>query len=299
MPEKPVIGRKIVLPPEATVAQAFDIIACNCFEHLTANQGAVGRGDREGIHRMRVGLRRLRAAISLFADLVRGPDTEAVKADLKWLTGRLAVARDLDVLVRGLRLRKTTPPDVARLRACLEARRRCAFAAAAAAVNGRRYRGMVLRIAAWLAAGRWRHSPARGAGTRPVKAFARDALHRRTRKIIRRAGMLDFLDARERHRLRIAAKKLRYATEFFESLYDGREYRKFQECLKALQDGLGGLHDSVVQEKLIARHMPAREKGATAGMAQLMERRRVQDRQCLAQSKKAAVRLSGARHFWR
>lgn len=301
MSEKPVIGGKIVLPPQATVAQAFDIIAHCCFEHMAANQGAVGRGDREGVHRMRVGLRRLRAAISLFADLVRGPDTDAVKADLKWLSGRLAAARDLDVLVRGMRLRKTASPDIARLRACLEERRQAAFAAAMAAVNGRRYRSMSLKVAAWLAAGRWRHDPACGAG--PVKAFAREALRRRTRKIVQRSRMLDSLDARECHRLRIAAKKLRYAAEFFESLYGGRkaaaEYRQFQTCMKALQDGLGGLHDSVVQEQLIARHAPARGKDSTAGMIPWMERRRVRARQCLAQAKKAGGRLSGARPFWR
>ena len=48
---------------------------------------------------MRVGLRRLRAAMSLFADCLRDPQTAAIKAELKWLAGELAPARELDVLM--------------------------------------------------------------------------------------------------------------------------------------------------------------------------------------------------------
>ena len=47
---------------------------------------------------MRVGLRRLRAAISLFADILQDPQTAALKDELKWLTsepGRRASSRCL------------------------------------------------------------------------------------------------------------------------------------------------------------------------------------------------------------
>jgi triphosphatase len=60
----------------------------------------VRRSDSEGVHRMRVGLRRLRAAMSLFSKLLGDQETERVKSELKWLTGELALARDLDVYVR-------------------------------------------------------------------------------------------------------------------------------------------------------------------------------------------------------
>src|SRR5262249_59324633 len=56
-------------------------------------------GDPEGVHQMRVGLRRLRAAMSLFADILQDPQTAALKEELKWLTGELGPARELEVLV--------------------------------------------------------------------------------------------------------------------------------------------------------------------------------------------------------
>ena len=65
------------------------------------------------------------------------------------------------------------------------------------------------------------------------------------------------LDARDRHKLRIAIKKLRYASEFFENLFPGRKRKKrlsvFKDRLKALQDRLGALNDIAVQQKLATR----------------------------------------------
>ena len=53
----------------------------------------------------------MRAAISIFKDLWEGPETEAIKTELKWLTDQLGPARDFDVLVdqRVRPLRKATP----------------------------------------------------------------------------------------------------------------------------------------------------------------------------------------------
>ena len=63
------------------------------------NERALLAGDPEGVHQMRVGLRRLRAAMSLFSRILRDPETAALKDELKWLTGELAPARELEVLM--------------------------------------------------------------------------------------------------------------------------------------------------------------------------------------------------------
>jgi triphosphatase len=69
--------------------------------HITANETAVQRSDSEGVHQMRVGLRRLRAAISLFSKLFGDKQTERIKSELHWLRrGELSPARDLDVYER-------------------------------------------------------------------------------------------------------------------------------------------------------------------------------------------------------
>src|SRR5262249_15922848 len=90
----------ISLDPDQSAGDAFARIGMSCLQQFTANGRAVIEGEAEGVHQMRVGLRRLRAAISLFGDVVRDSEVEEVKNGLRWLTGELAPARDLDVLAK-------------------------------------------------------------------------------------------------------------------------------------------------------------------------------------------------------
>jgi CHAD domain-containing protein len=53
------------------------------------------------------------------------------------------------------------------------------------------------------------------------------------------------LDSYDRHRLRIALKKLRYAAEFFEPLYKKKHVGVYLKRLRALLDDLGALNDMV------------------------------------------------------
>jgi CHAD domain-containing protein len=78
---------------------------------------------------------------------------------------------------------------------------------------------------------------------------------RRWRKVRKKGKALAQLDARTRHKLRIQAKKLRYATEFFSSLFTTKRTikrrKRFLPALERLQDGLGDLNDIAVHEKRI------------------------------------------------
>jgi hypothetical protein len=51
--------------------------------------------------------------------------------------------------------------------------------------------------------------------------------------------------------VRIALKKLRYATEFFAVLYPTKHTKPYLGALKELQDDLGHLNDVAVAEQLI------------------------------------------------
>jgi inorganic triphosphatase YgiF len=99
-PAKAVGAEKIRVRRGISTTDAFRTIERSILRHIAGNEAAVRRSDSEGVHQMRVGLRRLRAAISLFSNLLGDQETEGVKAELKWLTGELAPARDLDVYVR-------------------------------------------------------------------------------------------------------------------------------------------------------------------------------------------------------
>src|SRR6185437_6880053 len=205
---------------------AFRTIAFSCLHHLAANREAIFKGDPEGVHQMRIGARRLRAAISVFKKMLEGPETENIKMELKWITDQLAPARDFHVLLDEvlLPLRETQPrePGVELLIADMERRRDDGFKAAKATLRSERYRKAILRTALWLTAGDWSRSDdplLRAWRESPIQQFAREVLGHREKKIARKGNELQYLDQAHRHKLRIAVKKLRYSTEFFRSLF--------------------------------------------------------------------------------
>jgi triphosphatase len=97
--EKPASAGTIDLDSAVSTADAFQTVAWSCLDHAASNERAVCAVDPEGIHQMRVGLRRLRAAISVFKHLLCGPETEAIKTELRWLTEQSGPARDFGVLI--------------------------------------------------------------------------------------------------------------------------------------------------------------------------------------------------------
>src|ERR1017187_10777893 len=98
---------------------AFTLIGRACLRHLVANEPATIRRDAEALHQMRVALRRLRAAISLFSDAVSDDRINTIKTELRWLARELGPARDLDTLLievlKPLRKQHANEPGVVRI----------------------------------------------------------------------------------------------------------------------------------------------------------------------------------------
>ena len=191
-----VSARPIQVAPPLTAADAFGVVAFECLRQVAANEAAVRRSDPEGVHQMRVGLRRLRAALSLFKDMLEGRETAAIKKDLKWLTDQLGPARDYDVLVsEAIAPVLKQHPDRQELRLLesdFEAAQHKGHALARSAVESPRYRRILLDTALWVLDGEWRKNRdalVTALRDQPVTAFVRDELKRRSRKISRmRAG---------------------------------------------------------------------------------------------------------------
>jgi triphosphatase len=186
-------SEEITLKEGADAANAFQVIGLSCLRHVARNEDAVRKGDAEGVHQMRVALRRLRAAISIFKGMLQDKQTETQTKDLRWLTDQLEPARDYDVLIRetGLTQQKSlsdrTKPETLLL--ALHKKRDAGFAQAKDMVNGERYRKVVLKVALWLADGDWCSSPdalRRSRRKRLVEALAREFLAKRCRKIVKK-----------------------------------------------------------------------------------------------------------------
>jgi inorganic triphosphatase YgiF len=251
------------LAPTMTCEEAFRIVGRNCLAQLVANESVMPGGDSEALHQMRIALRRLRAAISTFSEVLADNECERIKGELKWITGELGAARDLDVFVAEvltpLRQQNPKQPGLGALNRDIEGRRTRAHNSAAEAVRSQRFRTLVLDTAQWLEAGPWTKDNddlRRLRRHQPVAALAADELARHQRKIRKKGKSLRHLDAPERHKLRIRGKKLRYAIEFLADVFPGKKSAKRRAAalssLKELQDALGGLNDIAARERLVA-----------------------------------------------
>ncbi|MGY8708684.1 CHAD domain-containing protein [Bradyrhizobium sp. 18BD] len=231
---------------------AFRAIAHSTLRQVTANADPVRELDSEGVHQMRVGLRRLRAAISLFGDLLPRASTERIKSELKWLTSELAPAREIDVFVnesiRPIAGQGVPKRGARAIRARFSGQRKAAFARARDAVGSARYRRLLIDAIEWIETGQ-----SRAHDDRRIAAYAAEVLDRRIRKARKQGKHLNDLDPTQRHKLRIKIKKIRYAVDFFESLYSDRDRKQLASLagrLKQIQSALGSLNDFTTHREL-------------------------------------------------
>ncbi len=94
---KPRRRRGVSLDGGLTCRQAFRAIAQNCLRQIIVNERGMCAGDANSLHQMRIGLRRMRAAIIAFDKMVADSEKKRIKSELKWITNELGPARDLDV----------------------------------------------------------------------------------------------------------------------------------------------------------------------------------------------------------
>lgn len=250
----------VVLAPDQTTESACKAILRACLAQIVANQEVARLGtDVEGVHQMRVGVRRLRAALSWLARLLPDGRRKSINAEFRWFAQELGPARDWDVFI-GERL----GPAIARgglgdaavgLPERAGAERVRAYRRARRAIGSARYTAAVLDTLAWL------EEP----WTRAVKKRRRARLERpiadQAWRVLRDAdtAVRDLGappvegDAAALHAVRIAAKKARYAAECLESVAPESAVGPYVKALKRVQEAFGQSNDAARAADMIAR----------------------------------------------
>jgi inorganic triphosphatase YgiF len=263
------------LTVEMSVTDAFREVVLGCIAHLQANERGVLEGeDYEYLHQARVAIRRLRSALSVFSSAF--PRTVFLPhiTELRWLGTRLGSARDWDVLaMETLPALTTALPGDPGLHALMERaaeRREDADRAARDAIDSQRYNALLLQFIGafyrhpWLTMDDPQPAAQRD---RPLIEFASEVLARRHRKVCKRGRGHADLDAAGLHALRIEVKKLRYAADFFSSLWDRKDVRGYASALAAMQEVLGSLNDAATAERLCEElRDPGQEPGCTESL---------------------------------
>ncbi len=284
---------------------ALAVILRRCLAHLLANEPAARAGKEEGVHQMRVALRRLRVALALFRSML--PETERgwVRGEVKWLAGALGRARNWDVvngLIRRVRTGMAEDRDLAALARATERERRRAYDALRGVLATRRYTQFTLGLMGWIETRAWRRPGALETSILQVSVVGKLAdavLERRYRKARSRARNFDRLGTVGRHRLRIALKKIRYAADSFASIYADKAVRRYVKHVETLQDGLGLLNDIASSERLL-RNLVQRRPSQALIRADALVRGWCAHvaHDCEPALKKGLKRLKKAEPFW-
>lgn len=283
----PVKAKLVDLTGVRTQRAALFALSGDITTQWLGNEGGVlEHDDPEFVHQMRVALRRLRTLMRFFPLFADRQWRDTLGVDLRWLAALLGTVRDWDVFAT-----ESLPALIAadggdgEWNGTLDAARAQCTAARVEvrqALHSARYARLTLGWLEWLSA----------LALPPAEDGDAPSLRRHATKRVRRlfghlyaSPSLTSLDTAARHQVRIDAKRLRYALEFFASLASRRTRTETVKTLTRVQSVLGEANDTMVAlhhlEKLAA---PPYQLGFVRGYGAALEQRAARDAETLLAS---------------
>ncbi len=285
----------IPLRPEISAGEASRLILAHIVQSMRLNEPGIRKDiDSEFLHDFRVAVRRARSLLTLMKGVFDPDVNRSLKVDLQTVGKATNRLRDLDVYLLQQRRYEDRIPERLRsgitpLFTSLRRRRSRERTKTVRFLGSADYRRIIARLEA---VSRIDTDPGQSktdyAG-QPIKPLASRVIYRRYRKIIKAGKRIgESTPDNDLHRLRIECKKLRYALEFFQTLYPADDMKRLIKQLRSLQDNLGRFNDLSVQQdflqaflKTIDGHKPNAVELAAATGALInrlhLEHRQVRD----------------------
>ena len=260
------------IPDDPTMADALRVALADAIERLVKNDPLARMGEAEGIHQVRVAIRRLRSDLRTLADAVDPGWRATVEPQLQAIGHSLAEARDLDVLIDSLRTTGDLAVSLRAFFAEMDARRRAAQMRLQAAMEAPEYAALLDVLVA-------------GVSSPPIGPAANDsadsvlpelAMEAWDRFRKRAKDLAPGHPDDEFHRARISAKRARYAAELAGRVLPDRrdDAQRFADRLAEAQDQLGLGQDAAFAEVAIRSTMRGRGVAYAFEAGRLVERQR-------------------------
>jgi CHAD domain-containing protein len=203
--------------------------------------------EPDDVHDARVAVRRLRADLRTFRPVMRRDDLVAVADGLRWLGAALGEVRDADVLSANIVAASVELPEIDQIESLalqrqLADERRSAYQRLVLVLRSPDYVALLDRLVGLAAAPPIRHKYAGRDGAKEAVGLVGRPWKRLDRAV---AGLTNEPDDAALHQVRIAAKKVRYASEAVQPVV-GRDARRLARQLARLQDELGDYHDAAL-----------------------------------------------------
>lgn len=247
---------RAALTPETRGADAFRQIMAAGANHLLANRTPTLAGDAEGLHQMRVAIRRMRTALVFFKPHLERHALARFDTGLRRVGRVFGEARDWDVFCLEI-LPETLTDAAAGWREMLEKpaqeRRDAAYRTATEEIAAPAFTALVLGLAAWAEQGCSKaFLPGDHALHLPIARLCPELLDRLADKVEHRSRHIEDGSDTERHELRKSTKKLRYAIDYIAGAYPHDAVKSYLHACAALQETLGTINDAVAATGLAA-----------------------------------------------
>jgi CHAD domain-containing protein len=195
--------------------------------------------DADAIHHLRVAIRRFAQAVAAFRSCFPKKETRRIRRSLKSMLALAGAVRDCDIALE-----------------ILAGEGESELAARVSAQREQAERALLAALKQWVArksAVRWRQALQTGSAAAPVEDLAQDELRRLARPFFREGGRAasEHATAGELHRVRIAAKKLRYTLELFLELC-APAAGDWLERIRGVQSLLGSINDCRAARALLS-----------------------------------------------
>ena len=227
--------------PGQAPARAIDLL-----DHLAAQiRRTIPRPDERHVHDLRVAIRRFRQALAMFKACLVTEETKGLANSLKQILSLAGEVRDCDIAAKLLKKIEERPP------------------AAVGRLRRQRERILVAALKTWIQGDQLSHwqtqlKPSQHLNAEAARKLVRLGVKRAAQRVHKRAAEID-KSMRALHKLRIAAKKLRYALEFAGAATDSiaklqtqlgdiNDYRSARRLLKTI-DGTAHLRRALAKKQ--------------------------------------------------
>ena len=295
---KPEKARPVALAKNLLALDAFDAVVRAALTQLERNHAPMLAGEPDGVHQVRVALRRLRAALRAFEPLLPYHERKSFSSEFRWFQRRLAAARDwhvfasetvpllmADATANGTAGGVAQSRQAKRLQRIAQYERRRATATAVAHFSSRRYARLLLMFQRWVAG--LQRDLEDSEINRRVIPFARKILRDDRRRLLEEERPLGQLPGEAVHELRKRCKAARYTAESFGSLWAGESVNACLSAMEEFQDRVGEANDARAAVRLVCGLRPGRlEPGVLAWVQGWSQKR-------------AGERINAAADSWR
>jgi CHAD domain-containing protein len=296
---EPQMVRKLRIRRKDTCVEAFSAILSSVTQQILANRQLVLDTDkREGTHQLRIGLHRLRSALRAVRPLVVSPSLREFERSARDIARCVGMLRDADVLITAIYTSiEAVAADkrgFAELYDTLVQHRQVKRDVVTSALRGAGCNRLQLYLALW-------PSMLVEAKTvdQPISLYARKILQKRWKKTAKYGRDLNRLSPERRHEMRKSLKEMRYLTEFFASLFQKRDTRRFIKQLKRLQDAFGYMNDVQIASQMRTISEQNGSSQAAIATSYILGRHEAEALHVWRTAGKAWNKLRASPRFWR